>query len=213
MRTLAALFALIAVAVAGEATPAGHPSALILADESVRFDGARPVFTPNQIANCSEATRAGLVRWASTAEGRTILDRLDAAEYAIVVTEDATQPTPGRAPQPGIATLAAAGDHAKLKVYEIVVNPALFHPVKADVAVVPPLTAADMMALAWAAEMLHIDFYARGISLPHHRREDFQREWHEVAAELGMPNVPHEDEVNDPSGEQPPSRARGRRHP
>jgi hypothetical protein len=199
VRILPALVLLWSVAACAADVPlaAGWPSALILADESVRFDGVQPRFTSNQLANCSEATRAGLARWAATEQGRRTLSRLPATEYAIVVTEDSSEAAPGRAPQPGIATLAAARDHSKLKVYQVLVNPAAFHPVKDAVAVVPPLTQADMMALAWAAEMLHVDFYARGISLPHHRREDFQREWLAVATELGMPTVRHDDEADE----------------
>ena len=57
-----------------------------------------------------------------------------------------------------------------------------------------PATPADMMAAAWAGEMLHVDFYARGISLPHHSRDDFQTEWEAVAVELGFPALRHNDE-------------------
>ena len=55
-----------------------------------------------------------------------------------------------------------------------------------------PATPADVMAAAFGAEMLHIDFYSRGISLPHHERPDFQREWRAIAVELGMPGLRHE---------------------
>ena len=54
-----------------------------------------------------------------------------------------------------------------------------------------PRTATDVMALAWAGEMLHIDFYANGIPLPHHDRPDFQERWLTAAAQLGMPNATH----------------------
>ena len=64
---------------------------------------------------------------------------------------------------------------------------------------------ADSAAVVWAInelgsgldvgrEMLHVDFYARGISLPHHQRDDFQSEWQAVAAELGFPALRHNDE-------------------
>jgi hypothetical protein len=49
------------------------------------------------------------------------------------------------------------------------------------------------MAIAWAGEMLHIYFYARGISLPHHERPDFQEQWVAIASELGMATVRHDD--------------------
>jgi len=57
-----------------------------------------------------------------------------------------------------------------------------------------PANASDMMAVAWAGEMLHIYFYAQGISLPHHPRADFQDQWHAVADELGMVLVTHDDQ-------------------
>jgi hypothetical protein len=50
------------------------------------------------------------------------------------------------------------------------------------------------MAAAWAGEMLHIDFYSQGISLPHHERADFQEQWRLVAGELGFPMLPHEED-------------------
>src|SRR5438045_2426515 len=56
-----------------------------------------------------------------------------------------------------------------------------------------PSAPAQLMAAAWAAEMLHIDFYAHGISLPHHARADFQEQWREIARELGFPRLPHGD--------------------
>lgn len=200
--------------IGGAASVSGTPSALMLADESVRFDAnLRPLFTRNQIMNSRVATRSGLQRWAATEHGRRILERLNANEYTIVITEDESQPSAGRAPQPGIATLASSGQRSKVKVYELILNPGAFRPVEGTIAVVPPLTAADMMALAWAAEMLHIDFYARGISLPHHRRDDFQREWLGVATELGMPRVRHDDGDDEPRPRRspeslPPNRGR-----
>src|SRR4029077_19649211 len=57
-----------------------------------------------------------------------------------------------------------------------------------------PANTADAMSIAWAGEMLHIYFYAHGISLPHHTRADFQEEWRAVAAERGMATVPHDDD-------------------
>ena len=52
-------------------------------------------------------------------------------------------------------------------------------------------------AAAWAGEMLHIDYYARSISLPHHERPDFQEEWREIARQLGFPNLRHTAEDED----------------
>ena len=50
------------------------------------------------------------------------------------------------------------------------------------------------MAAAIAGEMLHVDFYSRGISLPHHQRRDFQAEWRDTARQLGYPDMKHEDD-------------------
>jgi hypothetical protein len=57
-----------------------------------------------------------------------------------------------------------------------------------------PASAAQMMAVAWAAEMLHVSFYAQGISLPPHSRPDFQDAWRRAASELGFPTMVHDDE-------------------
>jgi hypothetical protein len=43
--------------------------------------------------------------------------------------------------------------------------------------------------------MLHVDFYSRGISLPHHQRADFQDEWRVVARELGYPEMKHHEHM------------------
>ena len=141
----------------------------------------------NAIKNCSTATQDGFARWAATAHGRAIIAHLDGQ---IVVSEDANEGGAGRAPEPGIATLTSIGT----RTYSIILNPNFVLP--AGMVPMPnqPATPADMMAAAWAGEMLHVDFYARGISLPHHQRDDFQSEWQAVAAELGFPALRHNDE-------------------
>jgi hypothetical protein len=176
-----------------------HPVALllfVLAGEPVHFDAQfRPQFTDRQVRNTTDATREGLARWAGTEQGQKLIEQFAAAEYEITITEDTSEGGIGRAPQPGIATLVAAGDHSKLKSYELILNPTFFKiPEGMEPLPNQPVTPADMMAIAWAGEMLHIHFYAQGISLPHHPRPDFQREWREVAAELGMPGLRHDDE-------------------
>jgi len=170
--------------------------AIVLAGERVRFDGGfNPQFTDNQMRNSAEATRAGLAKWAATEHGRKLIEFFGAREFEIRVIEDADERGAGRAPQPGLATLVAANDHARPKTYEVILNPTYFK-LPAGMAPLPnqPATAADVMAIAWAGEMLHIYFYAQGISLPHHPRSDFQEEWQTVAAELGMPAVRHDDD-------------------
>jgi hypothetical protein len=167
----------------------------ILAGERVRFDEhVRPQFTANQVQNVSAATRLGLAQWAATEHGRKFIRKFSSSEYQIVVVEDVHEPSPGRAPQPGLAILLAAEDRRKMKPYDIILNPTFFQ-VSKDQAPFPdePATPADVMAAAFGAEMLHIDFYSRGISLPHHERPDFQREWRAIAAELGMPGLRHEE--------------------
>jgi hypothetical protein len=167
----------------------------ILAGERVPFDGnLRPQFTAHQMQTVSAATRAGLAKWAATEHGRKLIKRFSTDEYEITVVEDVHESSPGRAPQPGIATLIAADNRRKLKAYRIFLNPTFFQ-VSRDQAPFPdePATPADVMAAAFGAEMLHIDFYSRGISLPHHERPDFQREWRVIAEELGMPGLRHEE--------------------
>jgi hypothetical protein len=167
----------------------------ILAGEPVRFDDAlRPHFTEKQMRAVSLATRDGLAKWAATPQGARLIERFSAKEYRIVVTEDLHELSPGRAPQPGIATLANAADRSRLKSYEILLNPSFFRVMK-EQARYPnePQSPADVMAAAFAAEMLHVDFYSRGVSLPHHERADFQREWRTIAADLGMIGLRHDD--------------------
>lgn len=168
--------------------------AVYLASESIRFDAdLLPRFSPHQIESASASTRAGLAKWAATAEGRSIIVRLSRDEYEVTIVEDANEPGVGRAPQPAAATLLAAENRKQLKQYRLVVNPALAaqynHPAALDLGL--PRTAADVMAAAWAAEMLHIDFYSRGIPLPHHGRADFQERWRAVAGQLGFPRMTH----------------------
>lgn len=170
-------------------------SVIFIAGEAVRFDANMvPQFTSNQLTNTSAATRAGLTRWAATAHGRELIGYFDEGSYEIRITEDPDEEGVGRAPQPGLATLIAAGDHSQKKAYELVLNPGFFRlPVGMTPLPNQPATSADMMAAAWAGEMLHIYFYSQGISLPHHQRSDFQREWRAVAAELGMSTLTHDD--------------------
>jgi hypothetical protein len=166
----------------------------ILAGDPVQFDAdLRPQYTQHQIEVVSDATREGLMIWSRTPQAKRLITKFSGGEYAIVVDEDLHEPSPGRAPQPGIAALVAAGDHSKKKTYTMVLNPSFFRVTK-DAAHFSdePGSPADVMAAAFAAEMLHIDFYARGISLPHHERPDFQREWRAIADELGMPTLRHD---------------------
>jgi hypothetical protein len=166
-------------------------SALILAGEPVSFDAAMaPRFTPAQIAGASAATRAGLARWAATEQGRGLLAALDPREIRVVIIEDAGEDGSGRAPQPAIGTLVATRDHSVMKSYLVIINPT-FGVTRVEAVPGAPASAADLVAVAFAGEMLHVAFYARGISLPHHERADFQREWREVAYELGYPSLRH----------------------
>jgi hypothetical protein len=178
--------------VAAESDP--RRRGFILADEGIRFDSdLRPQFSEHQIRASTEVTRAGLVRWAATREGKSIIGRFQADDREVIVLESTDEPTIGRAPQPGFVTLLAAGDPKQLKTYWLIVNPSLAaeydRPKSIDLGL--PRTPTDAMALAWAGEMLHIEFYAAGIPLPHHRRADFQKRWHLVADALGMPRVEH----------------------
>ncbi len=173
---------------------------ILLAGERIRLDAElRPQFTENQIQNSAPATRAGFSKWVATEQGRRLIRYFDSSEFEIRIIEDGDESGLGRAPQPGLATLIAASDHSKRKIYEVILNPAYFK-MPADMEPLPnqPASAADVMAIAWAGEMLHIYFYAQGISLPHHPRNDFQEQWREVARQLGMPTVRHDDHDETP---------------
>lgn len=168
---------------------------LLLAGERIRFDGNfTPQFTANQIQSSAVATRQGLARWAATPEGHKLIEYFAANGCEINVIEDTSESGVGRAPQPGLATLVAVSSHAQRKSFEMILNPAYYNLPK-GMAPLPgqPANAADAMAIAWAGEMLHIYFYAHGISLPHHERDDFQEEWQTIAGELGLPAVRHDD--------------------
>lgn len=172
---------------------------ILLAAERVHFDDhLAPQFTAHQLSATSAATRGGLELWAATERGRNEIRRFETSEYEITVVEDRIDSASGEAPQPSIATLLGANDRAKLKSYELVLNPEFRPAVEATtMSHGEPTTPAQAMAAAWAAEMLHIDFYSRGISLPHHSRADFQEEWREVARQLGFPYLAHGDESDD----------------
>jgi hypothetical protein len=169
-------------------------TAFVLAGEHVMLDGA-PQFTARQVRATAPEVRAGFARWAATPEGKRLLARFNPAEYEIDLVIDENEEGAGRAPQPALATLAGWSDHQAVKRYAVILNPELRVP-KGRI-VFPssqPATQADMMAAALAGEMLHVDFYSRGISLPHHQRADFQQEWRAIARELGYPDMKHEDD-------------------
>jgi hypothetical protein len=165
-----------------------------LAGDRIRFDARlRPQFTENQVRHSSEATRAGLLRWASTEQGQKLITWFSRNDCEVVITEDLNESGPGRAPQPPIATLVAATDRSTLKIYEVILNPLFYRLPEGMKPWGRPATPADMMAAAWGGEILHVYFYSRGISLPHHARADFQEEWRVMAAELGFAGMSHED--------------------
>jgi hypothetical protein len=166
----------------------------VIAGEPLRFDAAaRPQFTAAQMAHTAAATRDGMTRWAATAQGHALVEWFAENDCEIQVIEDKGEQGIGRAPQPGLATLIATHQHTR-RTFQLILNPQFFKLPK-DMTPLPdePATPADVMAAAWAGEILHIWFYARGISLPHHQRPDFQREWHLVARQLRIPNLTHDD--------------------
>ncbi len=174
----------------------GIVCAIVIAGESVHFDtNLQPQFTPRQIAATTDATRAGLARVAATEHGRALIASLDRPDFEGDVIEDPHERGAGRAPEPGLATLIATGDRAHKKIYEVILNPLFFRPLPKGMEAFPgqPATPADAMALAWAGELLHVEYYARGISLPHHPRPDFQDDWLGLASDLGMPTAQHDD--------------------
>jgi hypothetical protein len=169
------------------------PRAFVLAGERIAFDSQlRPHFTEKQMREIAPEVRAGFVRWASTPTGRRLIARFDIEQYEIVVAESSDEAGPGRAPQPALATLVAANNRDALKSYAVILNPTFrFTSGRNVFPTTQPATQTDLMATAWAGEMLHVDFYSRGISLPHHQRDDFQEEWRAVARELGYPDMKH----------------------
>lgn len=152
---------------------------------------ARIVMPPS----ASPATLNGFARVAKTEHGKQLVAFLDTSEFEVRVVEDANEGGAGRAPQPGLATLVASRDHSIVKSYEIILNPTRYT-LPAGMIALPnqASTPTDLMAAAWAAELLHTYFYARGISLPHHDRDDFQEWWSAMARELGFPALQHSDE-------------------
>jgi len=158
-------------------------AAFVLAGERVAFDAQlRPRFSDHQIRVVAPEIRDGFARWAATPSGRRLVARFDSDEYQIAIEQDADEEGPGRAPQPALATLVSFADRRAVKRYVIIINPE-FRIIKGR-NIFPqrqPSTQVDMMAAAIAGEMLHVDFYSRGISLPHHQRRDFQAEWRAIA--------------------------------
>lgn len=178
-------------------TPAADNSrGFILCGERVRFAASfQPRFTPKQLRESEQATRDGLAKWARTAHGRRLIAFFDKGDYRINVIEDPFEHGVGRAPQPGLATLASIHDRAKIRTFDLILNPRYFRlPQGMTPLLNMPATPADMMAAAWAGEMMHIEFYAHGVSLPHHNRGEFQEQWRAVAEELGVSLLDHDDD-------------------
>lgn len=169
---------------------------ILLAGEPLQVGPDATVhFTKKQLAQSSASVREGFVKWASTQQGQRLLRHFAGAEYQVVVREDLDEPGIGRAPEPGMIAFVAAGDHAKVKVYELILNPTPWKLPPGTTALPnEPATAADLLAAAWAAEMLHIELYSKGIRLPHHGRPEFQEAWTAVAKELGFPAMTHGDD-------------------
>ena len=186
---------LVAVLAAIVTQPAQRGEGFVLAGESIAFTSElRPRFSEHQLRASAAATRDGFAKWAATPEGQAAIRRFTRGDCEVHVTESAEEPGVGRAPQPGFMTFLASGDASKVKRYDLILNPvrAAEYGDPQTVNLGLPRTPADVMAVAWAAEMLHIDFYAEGIPLPHHHRADFQERWMRVAGALGFPLVSHD---------------------
>lgn len=172
-------------------------ASVLLAGDRVEFDQQfHPHFNEHQMRASAMATRGGLEKWAATAEGKAILERMRGDDIEVDVVERRDEPSLGRAPQPGMATMLTANDHTRVKRYQLILNPgmALLYGRDGLIHLGEPATPEEAMAAAWAGEMLHIEFYSRGIQLPHHERADFQERWHAVADQLGFPLMTHDTE-------------------
>lgn len=187
------LLVAVLAAIATQSAPRG--GGFMLAGESVTFNAElRPQFTEHQLQKTAAATREGFAQWAATPEGQKIIRRFTRGDCEVHVIESAEEPGVGRAPQPGFMTFLTIGDESKVKRFELILNPvrASEYGDPQTINLGLPRTPADVMAVAWAAEMLHIDFYAEGIPLPHHQRADFQERWLRVSGALGFPLVSHD---------------------
>jgi hypothetical protein len=110
----------------------------------------------------------------------------------VIIREDPDEPTPDAAA--AFARNDARREQTTVqKRYELVLNPTIASQYDngSSIDLGLPRTASDVMALAWAGEMLHVDFYANGVPLADHDRPDFQDRWLAVAAQLGLPNATH----------------------
>ncbi len=186
---------LVAVLAAIATQPSQRGAGFVLAGESIAFTSElRPKFSEHQMRATAGCTRDGFAQWAATPEGKAVIRRFTGGDREVHVVENTKEKGVGRAPQPGFATFLASGDATVVKRYELILNPALAgeygDPQTVNLGL--PRTPADVMAVAWAAEMLHIDFYASGIPLPHHDRIDFQERWLRVSGALGFPLVSHD---------------------
>src|SRR5437764_11244507 len=126
-------------------------SAFFLCGERIRFDGnLAPQFTATQVQESSAATRDGLLRYAATPHGRALIQHFDDSAYEVRVFEDPSEDGAGRAPEPGLATLIST----RFKSFVLILNPNFVIPKGMVVLPNQPATPADIMAAAWAGEML-----------------------------------------------------------
>src|SRR5438477_436219 len=101
----------------------------ILCQEAVRFDkDLQPRFSAHQIERCSAATRDGLARWTATPHGRALVKRFNSVDYRIMIVEDTSEEAAGKAPEPGIATMASVGESSPVKTYLLILNPSFVQP-------------------------------------------------------------------------------------
>ena len=180
--------------------------AISIGNQRIAFDSKD--CTPHFQDATTPAVSDGLRAFASTPKGCEMIRRFDTREYNVEVSEEVLDNSTGEAPPPSIATIINAVDHSKTKSYELILNPDFKRTTEIVVFTDEPVTPAQMMAAAWAAEMLHIEYYARGISLPHHARADFQEEWRELARQLGFPRLAHGADTEDELPPQFRTRAR-----
>ncbi|HUO84830.1 MAG TPA: hypothetical protein VM534_06910 [Thermoanaerobaculia bacterium] len=163
----------------------------------IRFGAEeRPLFSPEQRRLLDRDLRRGLDLWARTLEGREMVRRYGrgGTVFVQIALEQGAGGALGSAtPLRSLSSFL----EGQQQFYRVVINPAM-QGMHLDgvrtVGYVWPRSTAVLRALQIGAEMLHVDFFARGFpSGSHHSEPEFQLRWRAFAYELGCEGFPHSD--------------------